>query len=322
VPFCPAELSLNNPRVAGHCVRGITVESWVVVFTRSPMYPTREPEALQIRPQTSAQKAQAAEAALARLDGVVVALSGGVDSSLLLALAVRALGVDKVLAVTAGGPVESDEDAASARAVATAVGATHRSIYLDPLELCEFPQNTPRRCYVCRQQLYAALETIRLELGFEAVVDGAIADDQSDYRPGSQAADEAGVKRPLAEAGFTKDEVRAVSRDLGLLTSEKPASPCLASRFPYGEPITLEGLRTVAAAESLLHSLGFPVVRVRHHGPLARIEVPAAQVPLLSEEPTRSLVTQTLRDLGYLYVCVDLLGFRSGSLNEVLSDRS
>jgi pyridinium-3,5-biscarboxylic acid mononucleotide sulfurtransferase len=271
--------------------------------------------------QTFTEKVRAAEAALAQLDGAVVALSGGVDSSLLLALAVRALGPGRVVAVTAGGPVESDEDVASARAVADLVGATHRSIFLDPLELPEFPQNTPLRCYLCRQQLYAALEAIRLELGFEVVVDGTIADDSGDYRPGSQAAEEAGVRRPLADAGLTKDEVRAISRQLGLPTAEKPASPCLASRFPYGEPITVEGLRTVASAESLLHRLGFPVVRVRHHGRLARIEVPSAQVAQLSEEPIRSEVVRELRELGYLYVCADLLGFRSGSLNEVLTER-
>jgi uncharacterized protein len=222
--------------------------------------------------------------------------------------------------VTAGGPVESDQDTASARAVAQAVGATHRSIYLDPLQLPEFPDNTPMRCYVCRGQLYAALEEVRIETGFEAVVDGAIADDESDYRPGSQAAQEAGVKRPLADAGLTKDEVRAFSRELGLPTSERPASPCLASRFPYGERITVEALRTVAAAESLLHRLGFPVVRVRHHGPLARIEVPAPRVPELSQEPVRGELVQGLAALGYVYVCVDLMGFRSGSLNEVLRD--
>ena len=272
--------------------------------------------------QPHANKLETAEAALAQLDGVVVALSGGVDSSLLLALAVRALGPGKVLAVTATGPVEPDEDIESARAVVDLVGAAHRVIYLDPLALPEFPQNTPLRCYTCRRQLYAALETIRAELGFAAVVDGAIADDSDDYRPGSRAADEAGVKRPLAEAGLTKEEVRAISRDLGLPTADKPASPCLASRFPYGEPITLEGLRTVAKAEAVLHKLGFPVVRVRHHngGRLARIEVPAVQVPKLTEEPIRSAVTEALRDLGYPYVCVDLLGFRPGSLNEVLSE--
>ncbi len=266
-------------------------------------------------------KTKAVEAALAQLDGVVVALSGGVDSSLLLALAIRALGAERVLAVTAASAVESEDDLESARAVAQTVGAVHRVINLDPLEIPGFSLNTPRRCYVCRQQLFDALETIREEIGFEAVADGAIADDSEDYRPGSQAADEAGVRHPLADAGLTKAEVRSMSRDLGLPTSERPASPCLASRFPYGEPITLETLKTVAKAESVLHGLGFPVVRVRHHGRLARIEVPAGEVSSIIDEPSRSTIVDALRELGYAYVCVDLLGFRSGSLNEVLPGR-
>jgi uncharacterized protein len=252
------------------------------------------------------------------LDGAVVALSGGVDSSLLLALAVRALGTEKVLAVTALGAVESEEDAESAMAVARQLQVTHRVISLDSLEIPGFAQNTPLRCYLCRRQLYAALENIRLESEFEAVLDGAIADDTHDYRPGLRAAKEAGILHPLADAGFSKDEVREASRHLGLPTSERPASPCLASRFPYGDEITLEALQTVARAESLLRGWGFPIVRVRHHGRLARIEVPAAEVSRLAEEPLQSRVGDALRGLGYAYVCVDLLGFRSGSLNEVL----
>ena len=266
------------------------------------------------------QKLRLAEEAISSLDGALVALSGGVDSSLLLALAVRALGPEKVLAVTTLGPVESEEDARSAAEMAQLTGAAHMMIYLDPLEIPEFPLNTPKRCYVCRLQLYAALEKIRVQEGLAAILDGAIADDAQDYRPGSQAASEAGVKRPLAEAGLTKEEVRAASRQLGLPTAEKPASPCLASRFPYGEPITVEALSTVAQAEALLHGWGFPIVRVRHHGPVARIEVPAEQIPLLAAESLRSKVVEALRGLGYTYVSLDLQGFRSGSLNEVLPD--
>ena len=271
--------------------------------------------------ESAQQKVHAAEQAISRFGSVMVALSGGVDSSLLLALAVRALGPEGVLAVTALGPVESDEDARSAAEVARLTGAPHRIVHLDPLQIPEFPKNTPERCYVCRQQLYAELERIRADEGLAAILDGAIADDAQDYRPGSKAASEAGVVRPLADAGLTKDEVRAVSRELGLPTADKPASPCLASRFPYGETITVEGLSTVARAEEFLHDRGFPVVRVRHHGRLARIEVPTEQIALLAAEPLRSEVVAMLRDVGYAYVCLDLLGFRSGSLNEVLPDR-
>jgi uncharacterized protein len=257
---------------------------------------------------------------VARLDGAVVALSGGVDSSLLLALAVQALPPERLVAVTATGSVESEEDIDSAQAVSARLGARHQCIIVDPLEIPGFADNTPLRCYLCRSQLHESLEEIRMHEGFEAVLDGVIADDSRDYRPGLRAAEEAGVLHPLAEAGFSKEEVREASRVLGLPTSERPASPCLASRFPYGEKITEEDLRTVARAEALLHGWGFPVVRVRHHdkGRLARVEVPADEISRLCTEPLRSQVTVALRELGYVYVCVDLVGFRSGSLNEVL----
>lgn len=248
----------------------------------------------------------------------MVALSGGVDSSLLLALAIRALGPDRVVAVTALGPIETAEVAGSAEQVARLTGAKHRIVDRDPMDIPGFAGNEPERCYVCRRQLYVELERIRREEDLAAILDGAIADDSDDYRPGSRAALEAGVIRPLADAGLTKEEVRAISRDLGLPTADRPASPCLASRFPYGERITHEDLNMVAQAEAFLHEQGFPIVRVRHHGPLARIEVPTEQIALLAAEPLRSEVTQRLHDLGYTYVCLDLLGFRSGSLNEVL----
>ena len=264
------------------------------------------------------EKTATAQAAIAALDGVVVALSGGVDSSLLLALAARALPAGKLVAVTAVGSVESEEDIESARSLTGRLRVRHDCIVLDSLQIPGFADNTPLRCYLCRGQLYEALEAIRQERGFEAVLDGAIAEDSLDYRPGLQAAKEAGVLHPLAEAGFSKEEVREASRRLDLPTAERPASPCLASRFPYGETITMEALQTVAQAEALLHDWGFPIVRVRHHGRLARVEVPAGQIALLAEEPLRSQVTGALGDLGYAYVCVDLLGFRSGSMNEVL----
>jgi uncharacterized protein len=258
------------------------------------------------------------EKRLARLRGAVVALSGGVDSSLLVAVAAKALPADQLVAVTAVGPVESEEDVESARTLTERLNVPHRTIALDSLDVPGFAENTPARCYLCRGQLYEALDAIRAAHGFETVLDGAIAEDSLDYRPGLQAAKEAGVLHPLAEAGFSKEEVREASRRLGLATAERPASPCLASRFPYGERITPEALETVARAEALFHGWGFRVVRVRHHGPLARVEVPSGDVPRLTEEPLRSQITARLTELGYAYVCVDLLGFRSGSLNEVL----
>ncbi len=260
------------------------------------------------------------ETRVSGLAGAVVALSGGVDSGLLLALSARVLPINRLIAVTATGPAASEADSESAQALAAGLQVPHDCIVLDPLEIEGFADNSPLRCYLCRRQLQEALERIRVQHGFEAVLDGVIADDHLDYRPGLRAADEAGVLHPLAEAGFSKEEVREASRRLGLPTSDRPASPCLASRFPYGEKITPDGLQMVARAESLLHDRGFPIVRVRHHdqGRLARVEVPAAELVRLCEEPLRSEITVALRALGYIFVCADLMGFRSGSLNEVL----
>ena len=264
------------------------------------------------------EKTRLVEQRLAQFGSLLVAFSGGVDSSLLLALAVRTLGAERVLAVTAAGAVGSEDDEEWARTVAARLEARHRVVPFDYLGIPGFAANPPDRCYLCRRRLYATLETIRVEEGFDAVVDGGIGDDSGDYRPGMRATAEAGVLSPLAEAGFAKEEVRAVCRALGLEVAERPASPCLASRFPYGEPITIEALQMVAAAESLLRRRSFPVCRVRHHGNVARIEVPAARISELSADPLRTELVTTLKALGYAYVCADLLGFRSGSLNETL----
>ena len=267
-----------------------------------------------------AHKVKVAKDILTSLNSVVVALSGGVDSSLLLSLATQTLGPQKVLAVTGKGSLISENDLNYAQAVVKQVRAAYRQIDFNPLDLPEFALNKPNRCYLCRKKLYGELELIRVEKGFAAIVDGTIADDAEDYRPGNQAAEEFNVHRPLAKAKLIKEEVRSISRDLGLLSAERPASPCLATRFPYYEEITLGGLQKVSRAETALHDQGFPIVRVRHHdgGRLARIEVPAEEIFRLNEEPARSIITEALRNLGYLYVCVDLLGFRSGSLNDVL----
>lgn len=269
-------------------------------------------------PQRLKEKLLRATEIISGADSAVVAFSGGVDSSLLLALAVRSLGPDKVLAVTALGPLTSEEDARSATDVARMTGAAHRVVQIDPLLIPGFTGNDPERCYVCKKNLLAALDQIRAAEGLAAIFDGSIADDADDFRPGGRAAAEARVIQPLAGAGLTKEEVREASRQFGLPTSERPSSPCLASRFPYGEPITAEALQMVGSAEALLHRSGFPVARVRHHGHLARIEVPVDQIPLLAADPLRSVLLATLRDLGYSYVTLDLQGFRSGSLNEVL----
>lgn len=251
---------------------------------------------------------------------VVVAFSGGVDSSVVLALAVGELGPDRVLAVTSNSETYPDEELATARQVASALGVAHRVIETLELDIPGFAENPPDRCYHCKTELFGAALRIARDEGFGAVVDGANADDCGDFRPGIRAGDELGVRHPLMEAGMGKEHVREVARRLGLPNREKPAMACLSSRFPYGETITREKLDMVARAEALLrHDYGLREVRVRHHGTMARIEVtPEALPDLVAETATRTRLVEEFKKIGYHYVTLDLQGFRSGSMNEVL----
>jgi uncharacterized protein len=262
-------------------------------------------------------KLAALRAAVREMERVLVAFSGGVDSSFLLRVAVDELG-DRVVALTTRSPTAAEDDEAIAMVLAEALGVRHLVIDANELDIPGYAQNPANRCYFCKNSLYDICRAEAVKLGGVSIVDGVNLDDLGDYRPGLRAAEEHGVRHPLAEVGLTKPEIRALSRQLGLPTADKPSSPCLSSRFPYGTPITLDGLRKVAGAERVLHRLGFAECRVRNHDPVARIEVPAAQLSRLTEPAIRGELVQALQALGFLYVTVDLQGFRSGSLNAAL----
>jgi uncharacterized protein len=234
----------------------------------------------------------------------------------------EALGPDAVLAVTAASPLCFTHELEVASQVTDQLGAPYRVVETAQLEDPALVENTPRRCYFCKRRVLSRLiELARLE-GLAQVVEGSNVDDQGDYRPGAQAVRELGVRSPLLEAGLTKAEIRALSRRAGLPTWDRTSQTCLATRLPYGTPITAEALGQVAAAEALLRELGFDRLRVRHHGPIARIEVPPAELGALVAPEVAERVAQGLKDLGYTYVTVDLEGYRRGSLLDEVRDNT
>jgi len=249
------------------------------------------------------------------LRSVMVAFSGGVDSSFVLRVAHDTLDA-RVLALTTTSPTMPDDDRRNAMAIAQALGVRHVMVESNELEIAGYARNPLNRCYLCKHNLFSVCEEKARELGIETIVDGLNLDDLHDYRPGIRAAAEMHVRHPLVEAELTKAEIRDLSRSLGLPTWDRPASPCLSSRFPYGTQITIEALRQVEGGEQVLRSFGFSVARVRYHGEVARIEVEASEIARMLDASIREAVDRELKKIGFRFVALDLRGFRSGSLNE------
>ena len=262
------------------------------------------------------------EAALfGRLNGLpslLVAYSGGVDSAFLAWAAQRALG-PRALSVTADSASYPERHRAMALAIAQQFGLCPEIIHTGELERPEYRANHPDRCYYCKNELFTRLADLAAERGYAAVADGSNADDRGDYRPGRRAAREFGIISPLDEAGLTKEDVRLLSREAGLPTWDEPASACLSSRIPYYSEVTEEKLQAIERAEAAVRALGFRVLRVRHHGEVARIEVAREEMSRLLDPEIARAVDTALRAIGFRYVTVDLRGYRLGSLNEGLS---
>ncbi len=249
---------------------------------------------------------------------VIVAFSGGVDSSFLLAVSAEVLGINNITAVTAFSETYTESELYSAKELAKKIGVQHIIIETDELDDRIFASNTADRCYYCKKNFYSKLIAFSRKTDIPAVFDGSNADDASDYRPGRTAAKEFGIISPLMEEGLSKEDVRSYSKAMNLPTWNKPANPCLASRIPYGIHITKEKLEAVSKAETFIRNKGFNIVRVRHHNLTARIEIPAQDLSRFMQNNIREEVNVYIKSLGFTWVALDIEGYRTGSLNSAL----
>lgn len=256
---------------------------------------------------------------LRAFDRLAVALSGGVDSALLLVEAHAVLG-NRLIAVTARSPIHPQQEVADAARICTSLGVAHFIVDSDEIHLADFLANTPERCYICKKNVFGQLLSVIRAKGYFHLAHGANVDDLGDYRPGLKAARELGVVAPLIDAGFTKDDIRRAARQRGLFVWDKPPMACIATRFPYGTTISIAAVEQVKRAEQVLAAAGLVGCRVRHHGDVARIEVSVDQLSTLVAEPLRCRIVDQFRNIGFLHVSLDLEGYVSGSMNRSLGD--